>query len=374
MPITILISQHKDCRRVAHLREDELIDVDLEWFPAKSPQVCSLDQIFWGRVLRVDKSHAFISLSKSTIGLLPLEHPFPNLTEGQAILVQVKREPIPDKGTKEKGPLLTRKVTFGGRYCLFHPFHKKRLISSKVHDPVIRNRLHNLIPSDEPFTLRESASRALPDQIVSEMALLREKFIQIEPLADKAPCITPYDSLPSSHRWMRDLDASEGNKILVDSDQALKDIRHFLKIHRPDLMEYVTKHKGSLFKDFGLEDFWDSLFEDVVALPSSGNIVIDITAAAIVIDVNQGDKDSRGTNLEAIPVIVKQLKGRHIGGNIIIDFMGLETTFQERNQLKDQLLKEADNLNLPLDVFGWSKLGWMEARLPKRRLPLWDKL
>jgi len=26
--------------------------------------------------------------------------------------------------------------------------------------------------------------------------------------------------------------------------------------------------------------------------------------------------------------------------------------------------------HLPLDIFGWSKLGWIEARLPKRRLPL----
>jgi Rne/Rng family ribonuclease len=105
-------------------------------------------------------------------------------------------------------------------------------------------------------------------------------------------------------------------------------------------------------------------------LPSGGNIVIDVTAAAIVIDVNQGDENAAQTNKEAIPVIVQHLKCRHLGGNIIIDFMGNETSPHERMPLIDLLQKQAAIFHLPLNIFGWSKLGWVEARLPKRRLPL----
>ena len=108
----------------------------------------------------------------------------------------------------------------------------------------------------------------------------------------------------------------------------------------------------------------------MVPLSSGGNIVIDVTAAAVVIDVNQGDKDARQTNKEAIPVIIQHLKCRHLGGNIIIDFMGSETSPQDRDSLKALLLRHAATAHLPLDIFGWSKLGWVEARLPKRRLPL----
>jgi Rne/Rng family ribonuclease len=160
-------------------------------------------------------------------------------------------------------------------------------------------------------------------------------------------------------------------------DEALTDVRHFLKSHRPDLLPHVKKHKGSLLKEFDLEDFWDSLLEDRVELPNGGNIVIEVTTACIVIDVNQGESSSsnhKETNEKAIPVIVQHLKARHLGGNIVIDFMGDERSPQDRTKLKDLLLTQAAIYNLPLDVFGWSKLGWMEARLPKRRLPLFSIL
>lgn len=370
MPITLLISQKDHLRRVAYLQDDQLIDIDLEWPPSKTPFFSSLDQIYWGRVLRVESTHAFIKLPENTIGLLPFESSFPKPIEGQALLVQIRREAIPDKGTHHKGALLTRKITFGGRYCLYHPFQNKHQLSSKIQNPAIRNRLQELIAADDPITLRESAGRASSDHILAEIAALRQKFSEVETLSGKAPCLTPYDALPPSHRWMRDLEASDGDVILGDDDKALIDVRQFLKTHRPDLLPLLQKHKTPLFEAFGLEDFWDSLLQDVVILPSGGNIVIDVTAAAIVIDVNQGDENAAQTNKEAIPVIVEHLKCRHLGGNIIIDFMGIETSPHERMTLGDLLHKQAAIYHLPLTIFGWSKLGWVEARLPKRRLPL----
>jgi ribonuclease G len=370
MPITLLISQKDHFRRVAYLKDDQLIDIDLECPPSRTPFFASLDQIYWGRVLRVESTHAFIKLARNTIGLLPLESSFPKPIEGQVLLVQVRREAIPDKGTHHKGTLLTRKITLGGRYCLYHPFQKKRQLSSKIQSPAIRSSLQALIAEDKPITLRESTVRASSDQILAEIFVLQQKFQEIEALYGNAPCLTPYDALPPSHRWMRDLEAFEGDIILVDDDKTLIDVRQFLQTHRPDLLPYAQKHKTPLFEVFGLEDFWESLFQDVVALPSGGNIVIDVTAAAIVIDVNQGDQAAKATNKEAIPIIIQHLKCRHLGGNIIIDFMGIEASPKDRAALQDLLQKQAAIYQLPLNIFGWSKLGWMEVRLPKRRLPI----
>ena len=370
MPIKILVSQKDHLRRIAYLEDSLILDVDLEWPSSKVPFFSSLDQIYWGRVVRVEPTHTFVKLAENKVGLLPFEPSFPKPIDGQPVLVQVRREAIPDKGTHDKGTLLTRKIIFGGRYCLFHPFQKKRQLSSKIQDLATRNRLQELVEEHEPITLRESAVRASSDQISAEVSILRQKFQEVETLSSKAPCLTPYDDLPPSHRWMRDLEASEGDVILVDDDKALIDARQFIKTHRPDLLPYVQKHQTPLFGAFGLEDFWDSLFQDVIALPSGGNFVIDVTAAAIVIDVNQGDKDATQTNKEAIPLIVQHLKGRHLGGNIIIDFMGVEASPQGRAALQDLVQKQAVLYDLPLNIFGWSKLGWMEARLPKRRLPL----
>jgi ribonuclease G len=370
MPITLLVSRYKDLHRVAYLKDGRAIDVDLEYSPAHIPSFSPLDQIYWGRVVRVAPTHAFVKLTENQVGLLPFEHPFSQPIEGERLLVQVRREAIPDKGTLHKGSLLTRKIIFGGRYCLYHPFQEKRVLSSKIQDPATRNHLQKLVPAYEPITLRESAAQAPFDEIHAEIAALRQKYAEISPLSPQAPCSTPYDAMPSSHRWMRDLEAHEGNKILVDDDLALINIRNFLKAHRPDLLPYVQKHNHPLFETYGLDDFWESLFEDVVLVPNGGNIVIDVTAAVIAIDINQGDQDACKTNAEAIPIIVHHLKGRHLGGNIIIDFIGLQTYPHDRDKLTRLLLKEASYYNLPFDIFGWSKLGWMEVRLPKRRVPI----
>lgn len=374
MTITLLISHYQALRRVAYLQDERVIHIDLEWPPSKTPSFAFLDQIYWGRVVQVGHRHAFVKVADHQVGLLPFERPFSKPHEGKTVLVQVRREAIPDKGTHHKGPILTRKITLGGRYGLYHPFQKERLLSSKIQDPLVRKRLQALLPTQEPVTFREAAAQTTSDQILADIDALKKKFLEIEALSPQAPCLTPYGALPPSHRWMRDLEAGEGDAILVDDDRALIEVRNFLKTCRPDLLAYVKKHPHPLFEAYGLEDFWDSLFQDVIELPGGGNIVMEVTAAATVIDVNPGNKSAQETsletNLEAIPLIVQHLKGRHLGGNIIIDFMGLEASPPDRKRLTHLLQKQASESLLPLHIFGWSKLGWLEARLPKRRMPL----
>ncbi len=349
--------------------------MDGEWVSSEAALMPRLDQIYWGRVIGGDSGHAFVKLSSNQTGLLPLEPHFSKPTDGQAVLVQVRREAIPDKGTPQKGALLTRNIRLGGRFFLYHPFQKKRHLSSKIQDPLARQRLQALIGELEPVTVRQAAVQATPDEIQDEIAILRHRFQDIEAFASNAPCAMPYDALTASHRWLRDIESGEGRAILVDHDEALQDVRSFLKSHRPDLLPLVQKHNaGSVFAAYGLEEVWDALLQDVVALPGGGNIVLDVTAAAVVVDVNRGAKDMRETNKEAVPVIVQHLKLRHLGGNIIIDFMGLESSSQDRKFFKELMLKVAADYDLPLDIYGWSKLGWMEARLPKQRVPLGGRL
>jgi ribonuclease G len=375
MSATILISQRNALRRMAYLKEGQVFDMDGELLVPEAVSMPRLDQIYWGRVTGVDSGYAFVKLDGNHTGLLPLEPYFPKLNDGQAVLVQVRREAIPDKGTPQKGALLTRNITLGGRFCLYHPFQKKRRLSSKIQDPDVRQRLQDLIPDHEPVTVRQAAAHATPDEIRHEIATLHQRFKDIEVLASKALCGMAYDALAASYRWLRDLESGEGRAILVDHDDALQDVRAFLKTHRPDLLALVQRYRaGSVFEAYGLEEVWDSLLQDVVDLPGGGNIVLDVTAAAVVVDVNRGGKGIPETNKEAVTVIVKHLKLRHLGGNVIIDFMGIETSSQDRKFLKDLMQNVAAGYDLPLEIYGWSKLGWMEARLPKPRLPLGEMI
>lgn len=370
MTVTLLVNQQSSFRRVAFLSAGNLLDLDIEKDPFLPHFSAPLDQIYWGRVVSVEPSHIFVKLTEKEVGLLPLEPSFSKPLEGQALLVQVRREAFPDKGTKNKGTLLTRKIQLGGRYCIFHPFLPKRRLSNRIQDPRVRDRLQRLFPDHEPVTLRTAAASASFEQIQTELICLRQKFMVLEGLSGNAPCMTPYDALPTSHRWIRDLEASEVDAIFVDHDEALREVRTFVVHNRPDLLPLVKKHRGNLFEAYGLEDIWDSLFTDVVDLPGGGNIVLEMTAAALIIDVNQGNKAVRETNKEAILPIIQHLRWRHLGGNIIIDFMGVETALPDRAHLRDLLMQQSAVYHLPLEIYGWSKLGWLEARLPKRRLPL----
>src|SRR5579871_5130662 len=100
MPITILITQNANERRVACLKDGILFDIDREELVSTMPQ---LDQIYWGRVtgpvVGSSSPYVFVSLSDEHIGLLPVEPYFPKPVEGQLLLVQVRREAMPDKGT-----------------------------------------------------------------------------------------------------------------------------------------------------------------------------------------------------------------------------------------------------------------------------------
>lgn len=366
----LLFNQHQNQNRSLYIKSGIVIDADLVSSNSYTADYPFMDRIYWGRVVHVASSHVFVKLSKNDVGLLPNEPSFPKLKEGQAVLVQVRREPIPDRGTAHKGPVLTQKITLAGRFCLFHPLQNERLLSKKIQDQPTRSRLLSLFSSDIPITLRESAAQASAQDIQDEFQDLQHKYLEINKPSKQLPFSTPYDHIPAVYRWIRDLKSYDSNQILVDSDALYKEIHDFTKQHRPDLLTCIHKSKGSVLKSYDMEDFWDSLFLDVFQLPSGGNIVFDVTAAAIVIDINQGNKEPRETNKEAIPIIAQQLKCRHLGGNIIIDFIGLEGPYQHREYIIELLNSQAQIYNLPIDIFGWSKLGWLEARLPKRRQPL----
>src|SRR5665811_1223126 len=85
-----------------------------------------------------------------------------------------------------------------------------------------------------------------------------------------------------------------------------------------------------------------------VNLPSGGAIVIDHTEALTAIDINSA-RSTRGgdiettaynTNLEAADEIARQLRLRDLGGLIVIDFIDMESSKNQReveNRLKEAL-------------------------------------
>ena len=106
-----------------------------------------------------------------------------------------------------------------------------------------------------------------------------------------------------------------------------------------------------LFSRYQIESQIETAFEHTVKLPSGGSIVIDPTEALVSIDINSAratkgsdiEETALNTNLEAADEIARQLRIRDIGGLVVIDFIDMMNTKNQRaveNRMRNAL--EAD--------------------------------
>jgi ribonuclease E len=118
----------------------------------------------------------------------------------------------------------------------------------------------------------------------------------------------------------------------------------------PDNVNRIKRYHDDvpLFSRFQIEHQIESAHARQVNLPSGGAIVIDHTDALTAIDINSA-RSTRGgdiettaynTNLEAADEIARQLRLRDLGGLIVIDFIDMESSKNQRdveNRLRDAL-------------------------------------
>jgi ribonuclease E len=128
-----------------------------------------------------------------------------------------------------------------------------------------------------------------------------------------------------------------------------------------------------LFSRFQIEHQIETAYSRSVNLPSGGAVVFDHTEALVSIDVNSA-RATRGadieetafrTNLEAAEEVARQLRLRDLGGLIVIDFIDMENTRNQRdveNRLRDSLRYDRARVQ----VGKISRFGLME--LSRQRL------
>ncbi|MEC9251657.1 MAG: ribonuclease E/G, partial [Pseudomonadota bacterium] len=103
-----------------------------------------------------------------------------------------------------------------------------------------------------------------------------------------------------------------------------------------------------LFSRYQIESQIESAFRHEVKLPSGGSVVIDPTEALVSIDINSAratkgadiEETALTTNLEAAEEVARQLRLRDVGGLIVIDFIDMLATRNQRaveNRMRDAL-------------------------------------
>lgn len=307
------------------------------------------------------------------------------LREGQALLVQVTKDPIGTKGAR-----LTTHLSIPSRYLVYMPGNSHIGVSQRIEDVDERDRLRSTMESllverrkeDEAnakggFILRTVAEGVSSDELGEDITFLFRLWDKIQGnlKGAKAPSVI-YEDLPLNMRTLRDMAHTGLERIRIDSRETYQKATEFVQALVPELGEKLEYYPGErpIFDLFNVEEEIQRALGRKVELKSGGYLIFDQTEAMTTVDVNTGgfvghrnlEETIFKTNLEAATAIGRQLRLRNLGGIIIIDFIDMEDPDHQRQVLRTlERLLEKDHAKCK--VTGVSELGLVEMTRKRTR-------
>lgn len=302
-------------------------------------------------------------------------------TEGASVLVQVEKD-----STETKGPLVTEKISFAGKYAvaLLHTDYigiSKKIRKEETRD-ALRKTARTICPTGMGAVVRtaaETADMASFEKDITSLARIGDIVLRRFKI-EKAPALLYRDG-DLAVKTLRDYLTDDVEKIWVDDKETYDRLVQIAE--GEDLCEAgkigYYEGRAPLFSAFHVEEQIQALFEREVLLPSGGSLVIDYTEALTAIDVNSGS--FKGTmphselayliNQDAAKEIARQIRLRGIGGIIMIDFIDMDKKSQEERLVR--LLKEEVRKDrVKTVVCGMTSLGLVEMTRKRTVHRLWQ--
>jgi len=304
------------------------------------------------------------------------------LRGGQEIIVQVVKDPLPNKGAR-----ITTHVTLPGRYLVLLPTVRHLGVSRRIDEEGERERLVGLLRRlaeerglEAGLIVRTIGEGREPAAFASDLEYLETLWERVTGRAAQvgAPTLLHRD-LDLALRVVRDLLSAEFGVLLVDGEETYQRIVEFLDQVQPALVGRVKLYRqdGNLFDQFGIEEQVEDALKSKVWLKSGGYIVINPTEALVAIDVNTGRFVGRTnledtvlrTNLEAVREVVRQIRLRDLGGIIVIDLIDMVER-EHRDQVFSRLEEELSRDRAKTKVLSISEFGLVEITRKRSRANL----
>ncbi|WP_439478543.1 Rne/Rng family ribonuclease [Brevundimonas sp.] len=297
----------------------------------------------------------------------------------QVMLVQVVKD---ERGGK--GAALTTWLSLAGRYCVLMPnTGKGGGISRKITQVTDRKRLKAAaaalhVPQGMGLIIRTAGAKRTKAEIKRDYEYLLRLWetIRETTLKSNAPSII-YEEENLVRRAVRDMFDKDFDGIQVEGVEGFKEARDFMRVLMPSQSKKVHLYQGArpLFATNGIEEMLTQIHQPVVPLHSGGYLVINQTEALVAIDVNSGratkernvEATATKTNMEAAVEAARQLRLRDLAGLIVIDFIDMDESKNNRaveKALKDALAKDRARIQMGRI----SGFGLMEISRQRRRL------
>ena len=384
---------HAEELRVAIVDGQKLIDIDIESAGRESRK----SNIYKGVITRVEPSleAAFIDYGAERHGFLPLKEVskafFKDkqpgqeggsrgirdlIEEGQEIIVQVEKE---ERGNK--GAALTTFISLAGRFLVLMPNNPRaggvsRRVEGDDRD-ALREAMDSLqIPDGMGAIVRTAGVGRSAEELQWDLNNLVDIWNAIQQASDSRPSpFLIYRESTAILRALRDYLSDDIGEILIDNRDVYEEAREYMQRFMPNNLRKLKLYDDHvpLFTRYQIESQIESAYSHKVTLPAGGSIVIDHTEALVSIDINSA-RSTRGTdiettacntNLEAADEIARQMRLRDVGGLIVIDFIDMESTKNQR-AVEDRLREAVKQDRARIQLGKISRFGLLE--LSRQRL------
>ena len=374
--------------RVAIVDGQHLFDLDIE-SPNRNQKK---GNIYHGIVRRVEPSleAAFVDYGGVRHGFLPLkevaatylqgpngESGLRNFREGQEVTIQVEKE---ERGTK--GAALTTHVSLAGRYLVLMPCSPDAGGVSRKIEGDDRAELKDLLgqlqlPSNMGVIVRTVAAERSLAELQWDLDHLVELWNAIDAASTgKAAPFLIYQENNVVARVIRDYFRDDIGEVLIDDEATYEEARSLMQQLMPQSLPKLKLYqdKVPLFTRYQIEQQIETAHRREVPLRSGGALVVDHTEALTAIDINSArstggsdiEETATNTNLEACDEIGRQLRLRDLGGLIVIDFIDMMKSGNQR-AVEDRLRDAVKHDRARIQLGKLSRFGLLEMSRQRLR-------
>ncbi len=299
------------------------------------------------------------------------------LHEGQELIVQVDKD---ERGTK--GAALTTYISLAGRHLVLMPNNPRGGGVSRRIEGEDRAELRDVmsqlnVPAGMSIIARTAGIGRSEEELQWDLNYLLQLWRAIEDASkNQSGAFLIYQESSLVIRAIRDYFHQEIGEILIDTESIYEQACQFMSHVMPANVSRVKLYRDDvpLFSRFQIEHQIETAYSRQVTLPSGGAIVIDHTEALVSVDVNSAratrgsdiEQTALNTNLEAADEIARQLRLRDLGGLVVIDFIDMEITRNQReveNRLHDALRYDRARVQMgKISRFGLLELSRQRLR------------
>jgi len=263
------------------------------------------------------------------------------LRESLELIVQVDKD-----GRGTKGAALTTYISLAGRHLVLMPNNPRgggvsRRIEGEDRAELREVMSHLDIPLGMSIIARTAGIGRSEEELQWDLNYLLQLWRAIEDASkNQSGAFLIYQESSLVTRAIRDYFHQEIGEILIDTESIHEQAYQFMSHVMPDNVSRIKLYNDDvpLFSRFQIEHQIETAYSRKVTLPAGGAIVIDHTEALVSVDVNSAratrgsdiEQTAFNTNLEAAEEIARQLRLRDLGGLIVIDFIDMEVTRNQR--------------------------------------------